>query len=72
MTKILAVGDFHGQISKKLFNRIKKEKPDVILTPGDFCGNQEFVKLEFKYYGSEEEQAIGICTVVGRRNFKEY
>jgi Icc-related predicted phosphoesterase len=55
MTKILAVGDFHGQISKKLFNRIKKEKPDIILTPGDFCGNEELAKLQFKYaYGEEE------------------
>ena len=56
MTKIIAVGDFHGKLSTKLFNKIKKEKPDLILTPGDFCGNERLGKLFFKWeYGNEEK-----------------
>ena len=58
MKKILAVGDFHGQLSTKLFNKIKKENPDIILTPGDFCGNERLGKLEFKYAYSKDEKEI--------------
>jgi Icc-related predicted phosphoesterase len=56
MTKILAVGDFHGKLPTKLFNAIKKENPDFILTPGDFCGNERLGKLEFKHYGALEKE----------------
>jgi Icc-related predicted phosphoesterase len=56
MTKIIAVGDFHGKLSTKLYNAIKKEKPDIILTPGDFCGNERLGKLFFKYeYNTDEK-----------------
>ena len=56
MKKILVVGDFHGKLSTKLFNMIKKENPDIILTPGDFCGNEKLGKLFFKWeYDTEEE-----------------
>lgn len=55
MTKIIAVGDFHGQLSTKLFNTIKKENPDIILTPGDFCGNEKYAKLEFQYAYENEK-----------------
>ena len=56
MTKIFALGDFHGKISDSIINKIKKEKPDFILSPGDFCGNKELGKLFFKYlYGKDEE-----------------
>ncbi|VVB80689.1 Metallophosphoesterase, calcineurin superfamily [uncultured archaeon] len=57
MVKILAVGDFHGKLSEKLFNKIAKIKPDYILSPGDFCGNEKLGKLFFKYvYGKSEDE----------------
>ncbi|MFH1501272.1 MAG: metallophosphoesterase [archaeon] len=54
--KILAIGDFHGKFPNKLLRRIKKEKFDLILSPGDFCGNMQLSKLFFKYaYGCDKE-----------------
>lgn len=53
--KILLIGDFHGKFSTKIFNQIKKEKPELILCTGDFCGNERYSELFFKYiYGAEE------------------
>ena len=55
--KILAIGDFHGEFPEKLIKRIKKEQIDLILSPGDYCGNKELGKLFFKYlYGKDEEE----------------
>ncbi|MEI7719267.1 MAG: metallophosphoesterase [archaeon] len=57
MVKLFIVGDFHGKISDKLIEKIKKEKPDFILSPGDFCGNEKIGKLFFKYfYGKSEDE----------------
>jgi Icc-related predicted phosphoesterase len=57
MVKVLAVGDFHGKFTTKLYNKIKKEKPDIILSPGDFCGHPGLAKLFFKhYYGKDEKE----------------
>ncbi len=56
MVKVLVIGDFHGKLSKELLNKIKKESPDIILSPGDFCGNDEWARLFFKYvYHSDED-----------------
>jgi len=57
MVKLFVVGDFHGKISDSLINKIKKERPDFIISPGDFCGNERWGKLFFKYvyHKSEEE-----------------
>lgn len=57
MTKIFAISDFHGKLSDKLLNKIKKENPDIILSSGDFCGNKRWGKLFFKYaYGKSEKE----------------
>jgi Icc-related predicted phosphoesterase len=54
--KILAIGDFHGKFSGKLFKKIKKEDFDIILSPGDYCGNEKLAKLFFKHvYGTDKE-----------------
>ncbi len=56
MIKILAVGDFHGKLSGKIISKIKGEKSDLILSPGDFCGNKRLGKLFFKYFYSRSEE----------------
>ena len=62
--KILAIGDFHGRFPGKLFSKIKKEKFDLILSPGDFCGNKELGKLFFKYvYGTD----LNLENFIGKR-----
>ena len=54
--KIIAIGDFHGKFPEKLIKKIKKENIDLILSTGDFCGNNELQKLFFKYaYGTNKE-----------------
>jgi Icc-related predicted phosphoesterase len=53
--KVLIIGDFHGKFSKKLEGEIKKTKPDLILSPGDFCGDEILVRFFFEnIYGKEE------------------
>lgn len=47
--KILAIGDFHGKFPVSLQKKIKKINPDLIVSPGDFCGNEELIRLFFKY-----------------------
>lgn len=55
--KILAIGDFHGKFSDKDFNKLKKLDFDLILSVGDFCGNEKLGKLFFKYwYGKSKEE----------------
>lgn len=57
MVKLFVVGDFHGKISTSLILKIKKENPDFILSPGDFCGNENLSKIFFKYiYGKHEDE----------------
>ena len=58
MVKLFVLGDFHGKISSSLFNKIKKEKPDFILSPGDFCGNERLSDLIFKYFYNNSEDKI--------------
>jgi len=48
--KILAIGDFHGKFSKKLYNRIKKEDVDFILCVGDLPESEKIRKIIFKYW----------------------
>jgi len=57
MVKLFIVGDFHGKVSSNLLSKIRREKPDFILSPGDFCGNEKLAKFYFKYlYGKLEEE----------------
>jgi len=55
--KILAIGDFHGKFPQKLKKQIEKEGFDVILSPGDYCGNEKLAELFFKYaYGKKDSE----------------
>jgi predicted phosphodiesterase len=56
MKKILVLGDFHGKLSKIFLEKIRQENPDIILSPGDYCGDQKLAKIIFKYlYLGENE-----------------
>jgi len=55
--KILAVGDFHGKFPEKLKN-IAKEC-DFVLSTGDLGGNDELLKIIFKYFKEKWWDKIG-------------
>jgi len=56
--KILAIGDFHGTFSDKDFNKLKKLDFDLILSIGDFCGNERLAKIIFKYYYGKSKKEV--------------
>ncbi len=58
MVKILAIGDFHGKFSESFFSKLKKEKPDMIFSVGDFCGNSRWAKLFFEYFYAKNKSEI--------------
>ncbi len=66
--KILAIGDFHGKLPKKLFNKIKKENPELILSTGDFL-SWGLKKIFFKkvYKNPDKE----LWEIVGKNKFKK-
>jgi Icc-related predicted phosphoesterase len=68
MVKILVIGDFHGKFPSRLLKRIKKENFDLVVSPGDFCGNKELGRLFFEYaYGKDEE----LWEFIGKKKFNE-
>jgi Icc-related predicted phosphoesterase len=60
MTKILAIGDFHGKLPVKLKNIVKKEKIDFILCTGDFGGSKELLQIIFKYFTKNWFEVVGL------------
>ena len=50
--KILAIGDFHGKFPQKLKKRVKKEKIDLIVSPGDYFPWRLKEKFFQKIYGT--------------------
>ncbi len=66
--KILALGDFHGKIPFFIKKVIKKQKPDLIISVGDFCAFYER-KLFFKHsYISKEP----LEKFIGKRKAREF
>lgn len=57
--KIIGIGDFHGKFPKNLKQKIKKEKPDLILCTGDLGGSENLLKIIFKYFEGNWEEEIG-------------
>lgn len=55
--KILAIGDFHGKLPKKLIKEAKKA--DFILSTGDFGGSDELLKIIFKYFYEDWWEKVG-------------
>jgi len=66
--KILVIGDFHGKVPTILPKIIKKEKPDLIVSQGDFCAFFE-KKLFFKYSFVDQ---IPLENFIGKKKAKRY
>jgi len=66
--KIFALSDFHGKFPEKLQKKIRKIGPDLIISPGDFCGNNELIRLFFKHAFAKE---IELWEVIGKKKTKE-
>ncbi|MBS3091003.1 metallophosphoesterase [Candidatus Pacearchaeota archaeon] len=65
--KILVIGDFHGKLHKKIKKLIKKEKPEVILSIGDYLPFH-YRKLWFKHsFGTD----IELWQVIGKKRYKK-
>ncbi len=58
MIKILAIGDFNGKFPKRLGERLKKEKFDIILSHGDFA-NIKQISEAFMKYGDDYKKILG-------------
>lgn len=67
MIKILAIGDFHGKLQNKLLKRIKKEKPDLIVSVGDYP-SFSFKKTFFKHSWGTPKQ---VWEIIGKKKTKE-
>jgi len=66
--KILAIGDFHGKFPVKLKRMVKKEDPELIISLGDYCGNDKLGKLFFRYvYGTDME----LWEFIGKKETKK-
>jgi len=66
--KILAIGDFHGKLSKKFKSIIKKENIDLVVSVGDFF---PFVqrKIWFKHcYGTD----ITLWEAIGKKETRKW
>jgi len=65
--KILAIGDFHGRVPRFLKKVIKKEKPDLIISTGDYCGDHgnEFF---FRYVYATD---LAFEDVLGKKKWKK-
>jgi Icc-related predicted phosphoesterase len=70
--KIIAICDFHEKFPDKLKKIIKREKPDLILSTGDYAGGKEWRPLLKKLF---EERAKGrkieIEDILGKKKYKE-
>ena len=65
--KLLVVGDFHGEFSKKIPQIINKEKIDLVVSLGDYPPFH-YRKLWFKHcYGKDTE----LWKVIGKKKYKE-
>ncbi|MFH1425447.1 MAG: metallophosphoesterase [archaeon] len=68
MTKILAIGDFHGKFPKKFEKIIKKEKIDAVISVGDYPPFH-YRKLWFKHCFAKKD--IEMWEIIGKKKYKE-
>jgi len=67
--KIIAIGDFHGSFPDKLKNRILKEKPDYIISIGDYGDNSKYRKIVFKNWDALSR--ISLKDLIGKKRFNK-
>jgi Icc-related predicted phosphoesterase len=65
--KLLVIGDFHGKFSTKLKNRVLKEKPDLIISLGDYFPFG-YRKIWFKHCYKNQ---TSLWEIIGKKKFKE-
>ena len=70
--KIIAIGDFHCQFPEKLKKIILKEKPDLILSTGDYAGNREWRPLLRKVFKARScGKNLEIEDLLGKKKYEE-
>lgn len=70
--RILAMGDFHGKVPRGLKSFIKRNKVDLVLSPGDFYGGvhtRDFRKIWYTYVDKIKRNKYGIKNVDGLKEF---
>jgi Icc-related predicted phosphoesterase len=55
--KLLVIGDFHGRFPNGIKKVLKSENINIILSCGDYSGNEKLSKLFFEYYHDSESEA---------------
>lgn len=69
--KIIAIGDFHCNFPEKLKRIINKEKPDLILSTGDYAGGEEWRPLFKKVFKARAEGIkLSIEELVGEKEYR--
>lgn len=70
--RILAIGDFHGKFPDKLKKLIKKGKPDLILSNGDYTGIDGWRKpLKIMFRELAEGVDISVQEILGEKRYKD-
>lgn len=70
--KILAIGDFHGHFPVRLQRKIRKEKPDLILSNGDYAGVDDWRPLLKKVFKAREKgKDIFIKDIMDKKAYRE-
>jgi len=68
--KILAIGDFHGKFPEKLKKLVKKEKPDMILSDGDYTGIEGWRKpLKIMFAKLAKGIDIHVPEILGKKRY---
>jgi Icc-related predicted phosphoesterase len=68
--KIIAVGDFHGKFPEKLKAVIRKEKPDLILSDGDYAGIDDFrPALKKMFKENDKGNKINLPDILGEEKY---
>jgi len=65
--RILVIGDFHGKFPDKISKAIKKNKPDLIISLGDYLPFH-YRKLWFKHCYAKEVQ---LWEIIGKQKYKK-
>lgn len=69
--KILAIGDLHGNINKKLQSRVSKENFDFIIGVGDYAGVNDWIPwIMYKFKIKDRKKWLSAQEFFGKKKFK--